>query len=552
MEVKNYFATDSQGNVLGSAQVYLYLAGTTTLASGLKNISGAALANPFTSQSNGLVQFSAPDDNYDLRVVKPGREFTIRIQCFDGVAFLLGVSQTPIPNGIPRANSSGVIDASWFDGSIPSASFSQSASYAAGSLSKHAQITVSVTDQPFGATTSGDATAAFQAAYDFVPAGGVIKVPGPGPYTVGEVTGTKAVTWEVDFDINTNLSLRQLPGRVTGGFGNAWLFSRLKNSGGEFATMRVDRVADYAGGSAGSVCSNIRATTTVSNNAAASFEWCATFVLDNSGRGQNVAMYAQGNRRAGSTITVGGTFAGVCEASDFTQEKDPASGLIGLEVDVFANDTDALGRRVAIDVVAGKGVSAGARCEVGHGLRFVPVLNDPARARFRTMITALGDKDYVLNVSGTSVENDINLLSTGGKIGVRVAGSHTDAAFVHDGTSPYGFRFSGTYSSGAAIRMPQGTGIAFESTGAIQAKYVGGSMQFLNGATLRQAFSMTTGAMSINGSQVVGPRDTGWAAMTGTSNKAAVYDVSSVTLPQLAARVAAMQAALTTHGMIGV
>lgn len=87
MEVKNYFATDTQGNVLGSAQVYLYLAGTTTLATGLQNISGAALANPFTSQSNGLVQFKATDGDYDLRVVKPGREFTIRIQCFDGVVF---------------------------------------------------------------------------------------------------------------------------------------------------------------------------------------------------------------------------------------------------------------------------------------------------------------------------------------------------------------------------------------------------------------------------------------------------------------------------------
>lgn len=95
MEVKNYFATDSQGNVLGSAQVYLYLAGTTTLATGLQNISGAALANPFTSQSNGLVQFKAPDADYDLRVVKPGREFTIRIQCFDGVAFFRDLVGSP-------------------------------------------------------------------------------------------------------------------------------------------------------------------------------------------------------------------------------------------------------------------------------------------------------------------------------------------------------------------------------------------------------------------------------------------------------------------------
>lgn len=100
MEVKNYFATDTQGNVLGSAQVYLYLAGTTTLATGLQNISGAALGNPFTSDINGLVQFKAPDGNYDLRVVKPGREFTIRIQCFDGVAFQASIPELLVANNI--------------------------------------------------------------------------------------------------------------------------------------------------------------------------------------------------------------------------------------------------------------------------------------------------------------------------------------------------------------------------------------------------------------------------------------------------------------------
>lgn len=121
MEVKNYFATDTQGNVLGSAQVYLYLAGTTTLATGLQNISGASLANPFTSQANGLVQFKAPDANYDLRVVKPGREFTIRIQCFDGIAFLSeAISTTPSALKIPVANSSGTLDIGWLPSPISS------------------------------------------------------------------------------------------------------------------------------------------------------------------------------------------------------------------------------------------------------------------------------------------------------------------------------------------------------------------------------------------------------------------------------------------------
>lgn len=53
------------------------------------------------------------------------------------------------------------------------------------------------------------------------------------------------------------------------------------------------------------------------------------------------------------------------------------------------------------------------------------------------------------------------------------------------------------------------------------------------------------------GTKVVGARDTGWVAMTGTSNKNTVYDTATVTLAQLAGRVMALQAALTTHGLIG-
>ena len=55
----------------------------------------------------------------------------------------------------------------------------------------------------------------------------------------------------------------------------------------------------------------------------------------------------------------------------------------------------------------------------------------------------------------------------------------------------------------------------------------------------------------VNGTQVVGARDTGWTAMTGTANENTSYDTASVTLPQLAGRVMALQAALTTHGLIG-
>lgn len=54
-----------------------------------------------------------------------------------------------------------------------------------------------------------------------------------------------------------------------------------------------------------------------------------------------------------------------------------------------------------------------------------------------------------------------------------------------------------------------------------------------------------------NGVKILGAREKGFTAMTGTGDKSGAFAVTSVTLPQLAARVAAIQAALTTHGLIG-
>lgn len=83
MELKNYFAQNANGDVLPGAVATLYLAGTTTLATGLKTASGAALANPVTADANGLMQFAAPNGTYDLKVTAPGRSYTLRIQCND-------------------------------------------------------------------------------------------------------------------------------------------------------------------------------------------------------------------------------------------------------------------------------------------------------------------------------------------------------------------------------------------------------------------------------------------------------------------------------------
>ena len=83
MEIKNYFAQDAQGNIMPSANCYLYLPGTTTLATGLVDGSGTPISNPFLASSVGQVTFGAPNGVYDLRIAQGARDFTIEIQCAD-------------------------------------------------------------------------------------------------------------------------------------------------------------------------------------------------------------------------------------------------------------------------------------------------------------------------------------------------------------------------------------------------------------------------------------------------------------------------------------
>lgn len=87
MQLKTYFAQDASGNIIPNAQVFVYLAGTTTLASGIVDQDGAPLTNPFNADSGAAVVFAAPDGEYDVKCSGASRTVTIRAQLFDGGAF---------------------------------------------------------------------------------------------------------------------------------------------------------------------------------------------------------------------------------------------------------------------------------------------------------------------------------------------------------------------------------------------------------------------------------------------------------------------------------
>lgn len=83
MEIKNYFAQDAQGNIMPSANCYLYLPGTTNLATGLVDGNGVPISNPFLASGMGQITFGAPNGVYDLRVALGARDWTIKVQCAD-------------------------------------------------------------------------------------------------------------------------------------------------------------------------------------------------------------------------------------------------------------------------------------------------------------------------------------------------------------------------------------------------------------------------------------------------------------------------------------
>jgi hypothetical protein len=118
----------------------------------------------------------------------------------------------------------------------------------------------------------------------------------------------------------------------------------------------------------------------------------------------------------------------------------------------------------------------------------------------------------------------------------------------------YGFAFgTGAFAAMPFIWAPTTTNIGLKpGTGGFTIIYrADGSTQNLTINEFGNLNFPNNGNIQISGTQVVQQRDTGWTAMTGSSDKATSYATGTVTLAQLAGRVMAMQAALTAHGLIG-
>lgn len=261
------------------------------------------------------------------------------------------------------------------------------------------------------------------------------------------------------------------------------------------------RDVNYIGGDPTKVNSSVRAVTFV-NTASTTNEWTGLFEMHNSSpSGENVALYAQGTKNAGA----GATWASVFEGID-RSGSDPTSGVLGAEIDIRGNGTDANANRIGLDIVATvlDGSAPTQSMTAAYGLRFQT--NNNAYVTFGTLI-------------GT-------------------------APNIHAGL---GIDLSGAIIIGAAMKLSNTQAIQFDTS--VLLSNADNGMDHSYSGVLQNRL-LKTGGLQVHTVKVVGDRQTGWAAPTGTLSRA-TFDQSTVTLPLLAQRVAALITDLTTHGLIG-
>jgi hypothetical protein len=161
-----------------------------------------------------------------------------------------------------------------------------------------------------------------------------------------------------------------------------WTFDQPSTAVDDLATVLVDRRANHAGGTPGFVNAGIFAKTFVSAGNT-NFEWAITGVCDNSATaGENLGGYFQGIKRA-----TGPTWGMTAEARDTSSITNPTTGLVGIEVDTFANGFDANNNRVGIDVVIGKDNQSGSLCETAFGIRIGTSNADITQGRIKNGVS---------------------------------------------------------------------------------------------------------------------------------------------------------------------
>jgi|GEM_PF-2831746 len=271
--------------------------------------------------------------------------------------------------------------------------FSQDAAGGAGTLAEKLKQIVAVTDEPFGADATGlaVATSAFS---DAASASSIVRVPS-GLYDIGAVAIDRPTFWDMgEVTYPDGASPLDLPGLHQQFFGGYLLLRRTQTTLDDYTNIHVQRLANYTGGTTGTVGFAHIVETIVSDTAHQN-EWASLNRIDNYGTGENAAEYNQAVARSGA----GPTWAGTDELSDWSIE--PTAGRVGREIGIFANGNDPNNGRVVVDAVIRKRVTGAGGAEAAFGVR---LNSDPAagnRVKRAFSVTNL-DFDSAFDTTGAT------------------------------------------------------------------------------------------------------------------------------------------------------
>lgn len=101
MQLQNFYAQDVNGNIVPGAVCTLFVGDSTTLATGLQDVNGAPLSNPFNANAIGLAQVAAPNGLYSLKIESGLIVSTLKVtfadnlQALDQLAGFLGPRAAP-------------------------------------------------------------------------------------------------------------------------------------------------------------------------------------------------------------------------------------------------------------------------------------------------------------------------------------------------------------------------------------------------------------------------------------------------------------------------
>jgi hypothetical protein len=450
--MQRYFdvVQNRQGTAVVGATVTVYDANG-NLATLYSNNSGAASSNPVYTNSDGEYAFYAANGTYSITIAQAGYATETK----PGVV-LFDPSDSGASNNVQ---------------------FLQAGTGAqVRSVQSKLRDVVSVKD--FGAVGDGvaDDTAAFAAAAIAAGDGNPIYVPS-GKYLKSTISNEQNYFWSCGNALDpSGLFPISLLGHVEQAYANRRLLSNTATSPAQVTDFQINRSFNYSGGTFGVVCSAQQITTDVSAGVN-DFIWGLLSILNNnSNNGENVAIYGQANRITGTSAI----WAGVFEASDKTNTSGAGkSGLVGVEVDVFANGADVNSNRVGIDVVVGKGAPAGLACEATIGVRVNPQNSSISNGTWNVGFAALGcvAVDFLAQSASTAA--------------FQAFGTNTYAFFAN-GTHTVGIDFSSATISGNAIRIAAGQTIALNATGTITVEYnlASDSILFKNSGITKHTFSM--------------------------------------------------------------